>query len=333
MNLRHLASRALAVAGAAAICLAPGVDARAQTRGKAGAASQTNAPRTSWGDPDLQGVWTNATTTPLERPDRFADRTTLTDEERASLDAQDASNADRAPTKGQTGTYNDFWFDRGKRTNQTSLVVDPPNGKLPGLTPQGRMLQDAIGQVRQAPPSAPEDLSLFERCITRSLPGAMLPGFYNHNYHILQAPGYVAILVEMIHDVRIIPTDGRPHLGSGISQWLGDSRGRWDGKTLVVETTNVRPAQELRPSRTVYGGSEKLKIVERFTRVDADTLDYKFTVSDPNLFTSAWTASTPMAKVDVPIFEYACHEGNHSIENMLRGARQAEREAAEASRR
>src|SRR5262249_53820711 len=163
-----------------------------------------------------------------------------------------------------------------------------------------------------------------ERCITRSLPGAMLPGFYNHNYQILQSPGYVVLLVEMIHDVRVIPTDGRPHLGPAIRKWLGDSRGRWEGNTLVVETTNIIPGLELRPSRTVLGGTEQLKVVERFTRVDADTLDYQFTVTDPAMFTRAWTASTPMAKTDIPIYEYACHEGNYAIVNMLRGARMAE---------
>lgn len=237
------------------------------------------------------------------------------------------------PGKGETGTYNDFWFDRGKKSNRTSLIVDPPDRKLPALTPEGRQRQEAIAQVRRSPPSSPEDLSLFERCITRSLPGGMLPGFYNHNYQILQTPGYVVILVEMIHDVRIIPTDGRPHLEPRLQRWLGDSRGRWEGTTLVVETTNVMPAYELRPSRTVFGGGEKMKVIERFTRVAADTIDYQFTVTDPDLFTKPWTASTPMSRIAGPIFEYACHEGNHSIENMLRGARQQEREAGEPAKR
>jgi hypothetical protein len=320
--------------GAAGIWLALAPDAAAQTPARAatGAPAQTT-PRTPWGDPDLQGVWTNTTTTPLERPDKFANRDTLTDEERASLDADAVRNADRAPAKGQTGAYNDFWFDRGKRSNRTALIVDPPDGKLPALTPENREIQAAISKVRQNPPTSPEDLSLFERCITRSLPGAMLPGFYNHNYQIVQTPGYVMILVEMIHDVRIIPTDGRPHVGPKIHRWLGDSRGRWEGNTLVVETTNITPGRELRPSRTVMGGGEKLKVVERFTRVNADEIDYQFTVSDPDMYTKPWTASAPMTRLDSPIFEYACHEGNHSIENMLRGARTAEREAGESVKR
>jgi hypothetical protein len=333
MSERHLTFTTLVAVGAAGVWLVLAGDAGAQTRAKPGTASRATGPHTPWGDPDLQGVWTNSTTTPLERPDKFADKATLTDEERATLDADDVRNADRPPAKGQTGAYNDFWFDKGKRSTQTSLVIDPPTGKLPAMTPDGRKLQTAIAQVRQNPPAVPEDLSLFERCITRSLPGAMLPGFYNHNYQILQSPGYVAILVEMIHDVRIIPTDGRPHAGPAIQRWLGDSRGRWEGNTLVVETTNVRPAREIRASRTVFGGSEKLKVIERFTRVGADRMDYQFTVTDPDSFTGPWTASTPMSKIDAPIYEYACHEGNHSIENMLRGARQHEQEAEEAAKR
>jgi hypothetical protein len=331
--MRSLASIGLLAVGAAGLWLVLADDAAAQTRAKADTAPAAKTFRTPWGDPDLQGVWTNSTTTPLERPDKFASKQTLTDEERATLDADDVRNADRPPAKGSPGNYNDFWFDRGKRTNQTSLVVDPQDGKLPALTPQGQKLQEAAAQARPGPPTSPEDLSLFERCITRSMPGAMLPGFYNHNYQIVQTRGYVVILVEMVHDARIIPTDGRPHAGPRLQRWLGDSRGRWEGNTLIVETTNVKVAQQLRPARAVFGGGEKFKVVERFTRVDADTIDYQFTVSDPDLSTRPWTVSTPMSKIDTPIFEYACHEGNHSMENMLRGARQAEREAAEAAKR
>jgi hypothetical protein len=324
-------TRVLAV-GTAGLCLALASGASAQTRAKAGGASPATVARTPWGDPDLQGVWTNSTTTPLERSDKFANKPTLTNEERAALDADDVRNADRPPAKGSPGNYNDFWFDRGKRSDQTSLIVDPPDGKFPSLTPQGQKVQDA--QPRPGPPASPEDLSLFERCITRSMPGAMLPGFYNHNYQILQTPGYVVILVEMIHDARIIPMDGQPHAPPNLQRWLGDSRGHWEGNTLVVETTNVRPAQPVRPGRAVFGGGgEKFKVVERFTRVDANTLDYQFTVTDPDLVTRPWTVSTPMSKIDAPIFEYACHEGNHSAENMLRGARQAEQETGEASKR
>src|SRR5262249_38815776 len=328
MGFRYLASSTTVAIVAAAICL--GFDAAAGERPAPGGgrtrASAATQFRTPWGDPDLQGAWTNTTTTPLERPDAFAGKTVLTDEERRDLDERAVRNADRAPKAGDTGAYNDFWLDRGKQSGQTSLIVDPPDGKLPPLTPLGARLHKEIAAVRRAPPASWHDVSVFERCITRSLPGAMMPGFYNHNYRILQTPGYVVLLVEMIHDVRVIPTDGRPHLGPAIQQWLGNSRGRWEGNTLVVETTNVIPARERRPSHAVYGGSEQLKLVERFTRVDTDTIDYQFTVTDPVMFTKPWTVSAPMTKIDIPIYEYACHEGNYSILNMLRGARQQELE-------
>jgi hypothetical protein len=332
MTYRHLTSLAiLAVVASALMALEP-VAAQVPAQA-AGARGAWTAPRTPWGDPDLQGVWTNSTTTPLERPDALAGKTTLTDEERAELDAQASRSADRAPTTGSPGTYNDFWFDRGKRTNRTSLIVDPPDGKLPALTPKGKKQQEEISEVRQRSPTAPEDLSPFERCLTRSMPGAMIPGFYNHNYQIVQTPGYVMILVEMIHDARIIRMGGRAPAGPAVRKWLGDSRGRWEGNTLVVETTNVAPVYELRPSRTVIGGTDKLTMVERFTRVDAGTIDYQFTVTDPEMWTKPWTASTPMTRIDSPVFEYACHEGNHAIVNMLKGARLADQEAGGAAKR
>jgi hypothetical protein len=305
------------------------VAAQAPARPAGARPAKWTAPLTPWGEPDLQGTWTNSTSTPLERPDALAGKQTLTDEERATLDAQAARNADSAPRKGDPGTYNDFWFDRGTRNERTSLIIDPADGRLPPLTLRGRQLQDEIGRIRRGSPSGPEDLSLFERCVTRSLPGAMLPGFYNHNYQIVQTPGYVMLMLEMIHDVRIIPTDGRPHRRPGLNAWMGDSRGRWEGQTLVVETRNITPAREHRPSRTVFGGSEQMTIVERFTRVGADTIDYQFTVTDPEMFTRGWTAQTPMTRADdTQIFEYACHEGNHAIGNMLRGARLEEKEAS-----
>jgi hypothetical protein len=335
MRVRDFTSSATMALVAVAVVLLPSDPAAGQAPARDTAkarASAGKALRTPWGDPDLQGVWTNTTTTPFERPAAHGDKAVLSEEERIELDEQAVRNADRAPKSGDPGTYNDFWFDRGRRSDRTSLIIDPPDGRLPALTPQAKELQAEISKARRGAPTTWEDVSLYERCITRSLPGAMLPGFYNHNYHILQSPGYVAIVVEMIHDVRIIPTDGRPHLGRTINSWLGDSRGRWEGNTLVVETTNIRPGRELRPSRTVMGGTEQLKVVERFTRVDADTVDYQFTVTDPWMFTRPWTVSTPMAKADIPIYEYACHEGNYAIVNMLSGARKAEREAAQGKR-
>ena len=296
-------------------------------RGAAG----SKAFRTPWGHPDLQGTWSNATTTPLERPAQFAGKERLTDEERQQIDVkaqQGALQSDRTPRKGDTGAYNSFWLDNGSALNQTSLIVDPPDGRLPPLTADAKRREEELEKARRLPAGSWVDLNLFERCITRGMPGAMMPGFYNHNYQILQTPTYVAILVEM-SAYRIIPLDGRPHVSGTIRQWSGDSRGRWEGDTLVVETTNlIDGVHERRRSNTVFGGSGQMTLVERFTRVDKETLDYRFTVTDPATFTRPWTASIPMRTLDSPIFEYACHEGNHALPNILRGARMQEQEKA-----
>ena len=287
-------------------------------------------PRTPWGDPNLQGIWTNTTTTPLERPDALAGREALTDEERAALDEEAARNVDRPPRARDTGSYNSFWLEKGTRSEQTSLVVDPADGKLPPFTPAAQKRVHALAAARQQPTASWEDLNVFDRCIARGMPGAMMPGFYNHNYHILQTPGYVVILLEMLHDVRIIPLDGRPHLPRGIRQWLGDSREHWEGDTLVVETTNVADkVNEFRRSHTVFGASGHLRLVERFVRVGPNTLDYKFTVTDPTTFTRPWTGTAPMHRTEGPIFEYACHEGNYAMEHILRGARAQEQNGEE----
>ena len=290
--------------------------------------------RTPWGDPDLQGIWTNANLTPFERSEEFTGKQVLTEEEAAEFEERtnQRNSVDRPPPPGNPGTYNQFWWDRGTKvvpTRQTSLVVNPPDGRIPPLMPAAQKRAIARAQYRlDHPADSWEDVSLFARCITRSLPGAMTPGFYNHNYQILQTPGYVAILVEMIHDTRIIPLDGRPHLGPTLRQWMGDSRGHWEGETLVVETTNFSP-------KAIYRGSgEHRGLVERFTRVDADTIHYEFTVDDPTTWTRSWTAAIPMTKDGAPdrIFEYACHEGNYGLYNMLAGARAEEKAGAGAAK-
>jgi hypothetical protein len=288
--------------------------------------------RTPWGDPDLQGIWTNTTTTPLQRPDDLGDQVLLTDEERAARDetgdrAREARGVDRevAAQTGETGSYNNFWVERGFRLTRTALIVDPPNGKLPPLTPKEAMRRAGSEDYRNLDPNGPEDRNLYERCISRGMPGAMMPGFYNHNYQILQTPGYVVILVEMIHDARIIPLDGRPHANQEIRQWLGDSRGRWEGNTLVVETTNFTKVSGR--ALTVFGGSETTRLVERFTRVDEGTIDYQFTLTDPTEYAQPWTAAIPMTNLEGVLFEYACHEGNYGLENILTGARAADTEA------
>jgi hypothetical protein len=300
-------------------------------------ASKSGLKPTPWGHPDLQGIWTNTTTTPLERPAELKDKATLSAEERAKRDAQAASNADRPPREGDTGAYNAFWFERGKTSTQASLIVDPPNGRLPTLTPKGVADEKALRAARVEdggrPPDSWEDFDAYDRCISRGLPGAMMPGFYNHNYQIFQTPDYVVIFVEMIHDARIIPLDGRPHVSTRIRQWLGDSRARWEGDTLVVETTNFRDGvQERGMANTFVGGSPDMVLVERFRRVDAETLDYRFTVKDPSIFTAPWTVSTPMSPLKANVYEYACHEGNYAIRNMLSGARADEKKAGGAAR-
>ena len=288
--------------------------------------------RTPWGDPDLQGTWTNTTTTPLERPSALAGRTTLSAEERAALDEENAPGIDAAPG---VGAYNNFWMERGYVYEQTSLVVDPPDGRLPAVTATAQRRQETLVAARRLPsyPASHEEPSLMERCITRGLPGIMLPGNYNHNYNILQTPQHVVIFAEMIHDTRIIPIDGRPHVDPAIRQWLGDSRGHWDGDTLVVETTRFSDKlYERRGSLLVWGTGRHMTVVERFTRV-GDTIDYRLTLTDPTAFRQPFTVSIPMAPLAAPMFEYACHEGNYALGNMLRGARADDRAAARAGAR
>ncbi|PYR49510.1 MAG: hypothetical protein DMF89_12295 [Acidobacteria bacterium] len=289
--------------------------------------------RTPWGDPDLQGLWTNTTTTPLERPAGLAGKQILTDQERVALDARAAETRDRRPPPGNTGAYNSFWLEGGKASQRTSLVVDPADGRLP-YTLEGRKRADAFAATINGNGTADswEDRNVYERCITRGLPGAMMPGFYNHNYQILQTPGYIVLFVEMIHDARIIPLDGRPHLGQDIRQWLGDSRGHWEGSTLVVETANFTDKVNDR-GLTVFGTAKNVRLIERFTRVDGDTIDYQFTVDDSSAFTRPWTASIPMTKIDGPLYEYACHEGNYGLQDILRGARLQDGATDEATKK
>ncbi len=282
--------------------------------------------RTPGGQPDLQGLWTNSTTTPLERPAAMADQAVLTDEEVAALDAQAVGRNDRPPRPGDPGTYNEFWWERGTRLKQTSLVVDPPDGRIPAMTRDG---QARAGWDRGA--DSWTNRNLAERCITRGAPKR--PGGYNNNFLLLQTPGYVAILQEMIHEVRIIPLDGRPHIGDGIRLWMGDSRGRWDGDTLVVETTNFSDQIVFNSFNCCPGAGANLRLEERFTRVDADTIDHRYTVEDSATYAVPWTAAIPMARLEGPIYEYACHEGNYGMENLLRGARVQEGAAVASSTR
>ena len=288
-------------------------------------------PRTPDGQPDLQGVWTNVTITPLERPANLAGKEFFTAAEARQYekDTVDRNNADRRDGGAQADlnrAYNDAWYDRGTKvveTLRTSLVIDPPDGHIPRVAAQGA----APGPgVFGRPPEGPEDRSLPERCILWPTAGPpMMPSFYNNNYQIVQAPGYVMILVEMIHDARIIPIGPigtRPHVDAKIQQWMGDSRGHWEGNTLVVETTNFNDK-----TRFQRAGAN-MHLVERFTRTAPDTVTYEFTVTDPSAFTRPWTAQIPMKRTDGPIIEYACNEGNYAMEGMLAGARADEKKAA-----
>ena len=288
-------------------------------------------PRTPDGQPDIQGTWTNATLTPLERPAEFAGKQVLTEAEVAEYEKRMAVQNDRDRRDGNAEVdagraYNDFWFERGTKVvgdSRTSLIVDPPDGRIPALTPEAQTKAAARAQHRKLHPAdGPEDLGLPSRCLLWPTAGPpMLPGGYNNNYQIVQAPGYVMILVEMIHDARIIPLDGRPHVPQNIRQWMGDSRGRWEGNTLVVETTNFTGKTNFRNS------GEKLRLVERFTRTAPDAIAYEFTVEDETSFVRPWTAKLPMRKTEGPLYEYACHEGNYGLEGILAGARAEEKKA------
>jgi hypothetical protein len=284
------------------------------------------APRTAEGQPDLQGVWDYRTLTPLQRPKEFANKEFLTDQEIASLEQQAEERADGRPpgdARSAPSVHPPWWLDYGRRvvnTRRSSLIVDPPDGRVPPLTAEAQKRQQArrAATKGRGPSDGPEDRSLWERCITRGLPDGMLPAGYNNNIKIVQAPGYVVIWMEMIHDARIVPLDGRPRLPPHIRQWMGDGRGRWEGDTLVVETANFSDRVDF------YGASSNLKLTERFTRVDADTLEYRFTVDDPTTWARPWTVSLPMTRSSEDIYEYACHEGNYGLRNILSNARAAE---------
>ena len=304
-------------------------------------AAQT-APRTAWGQPDLRGVWDFRTITPLQRPESLAEQEFLTEEEAANLEQEvldrnaDLANRPALRTEvtesvdrgadGAPGFYNNFWLDRGTRavgTRRTSLIIDPPNGRIPDLTASGQRTADARRAYRQEHPADSwVDRSAYDRCILGFNAGPPItPGGYNQNLQLFQTPDHVVLVTEMVHTVRVVPLDGRPALSDGVRQWSGDSRGHWEGETLVVETSNFNDQRGWRGSTT------NMKLVERYTRVDADTLDYEFTVIDPETWTSSWTASIPMRRSLNPMYEYACHEGNHSMDGILAGRRAEERAA------
>ena len=356
----------LLMAGLAAV--APLSPVMAQTPSQSGAKAGKSSidSKTPWGDPDIQGTWTSDDTwgVPFERPKEFGTRATLTEDElkaraknisrseefvdtggdnhspaKAQLDAVAKGEALPAPPPGRFGRGVDaapvpgHWGEFARRaSHQTSQIVDPPDGRLPPLTPEAQAKLDAKNKIRrEAIPASYENWSRYDRCISRGVAGSILPVIYGNGLEIVQSPGYVAIRYEMVHDVRIIPTDGRPHLNSNIRSYMGDAVGHWEGKTLVVETTNLL-GDRMAVGANGDGGapySEDMKLTERFTRVSPNTINYELIVDDPKTYTATWKVAFPITQEPgYQLFEYACHEGNMAMHNMLSAARMEDKKAA-----
>jgi len=339
--LRSLAGLAIATAFATLTITVHGQTPAASPR----PAAKSAVPRTPDGHPDLQGNWSNNSVTPLQRPTQWAGKTTLSDAELAALrklttevteEGGDAVFGDsivenalagvKNPTSTDSGTgnYNHFWLvERTVEDRRTALITDPADGRLPAQTPDSRDRQAAAAAARKQRSGLenPEERGVGERCVNFGVP--KLGAGYNSYYQIVQTPGYVVFLSEMAHDARVIPLDGRPHVNQNIRLWNGDPRGHWEGDTLVVESTNFSKKSDFR------GSNDNLFLIEKFTRVGNDTLNYEVTVKDPTVWTRQWTAMIPFKRTDDQIYEYACHEGNYrSMEGVLKGSRVLEKEAA-----
>jgi len=296
-------------------------------------AADWKAPRTPWGEPDLQGIWTGQAElgVPFERPAAFGTRQSLTDEEFAQSEARakeqlKSDNADFDPETadtsraGQVGSATSpppTWLERGQASRRTSLVIDPPDGRIPATSPagQGRLRAAGRGALDNGPFDGPENMGLYQRCITRGVPNAMFPAVYNANTQIVQGPGFVAVTYEMIHETRIIPTMDQPHLSSNLREYLGDSRGHWEGDTLVVDVTNFNAKDDYR------GSGAGLHLIERYKRTADGDLRYEVIVEDPDTWARPWTAALDLRLQPAGLFEYACHEGNYAMKNILSGAR------------
>ena len=335
MTDRLLYSWFAAVAGVVLV-LGPAV-AHAQSR-DAGAEA---VPSTAWGAPDLNGVWDFRTLTPLERPDGLGDKEFMTAEEAAAFELEtlktlDMDRRDGAEVESGFGSdveraYNQFWWDFGSELSgdlRTSLITDPADGKIPWTPEMRERMAGFYQEFFNTVAAGPEDRGLPERCILGFNSGPpMLPSAYNNNVQVFQTPDHVVILNEMVHNARIVPLGDASHLPTDVRQWVGDSRGHWEGKTLVVKTTNFLG------QTSFQGSSANLTLIERFTRVDADTLVYEFTAEDPDTWSQTWTAAVPMTKSEEPMFEYACHEGNYGMEGILAGARAVEASAEQSDSR
>ncbi len=323
-------------------CLVAMVSALAATivvPSAAGQSGKLTPARTPDGKPDIQGTFTFSTITPLQRPQALTGKDVLTSAEAAEFEVSENKRLNRdlydpeigAPSAGyaprsQGGvlSYNDFWYERGSQLTEdrrTSLIIDPPDGRIPFTAATRARMAERAAKANAGVFDSYEDLSLVDRCMLGFNSGPpMISGTYNNNLQIVQTPGYVVIFNEMVHNARIVPTDGRPH--GTLPQWTGDSRGRWEGDTLVVETLNFRRETSL------PGSTADTHVVERFTRVDPQTIEYQFTVTDPTAYTRPWTAVMPLRAIDELLYEYACHEGNYGLTGILRGARFREREEA-----
>jgi hypothetical protein len=342
MRDRFVASLGALAIVMAVVWLAPAVAAQAPSASPAKTPAAKATPAITWtaaartpdGQPDLQGYWTSLSFTPMERAAKYGGREFLTDAELAEVFKSGVqhsyeftfANSAETPVYDATVYALDAWQNGVKPNRRTSLVVDPPDGKIPPLTPEAQARPRGRGQ-RAGAFDGPEDLGLGVRCLSFGGP-PILPGAYNNNSHIVQGPGYVMIEYEWNSEPRVIPLDGRPHISKNIRPWHGDSRGRWEGNTLLVETTNFRPGATYQNAN-----ADTLRIIERFTRVDAGTIDYKFTIDDPMTWTKPWSAIVPMSQVEGPLFEYACTEGNNGAVNILEGARAADKAAAEAAKK
>jgi hypothetical protein len=332
MNCRLVRS-AVASLLVASVCTLTLAHLAAQSRKGSGSYS---APRTAWGDPDIQGFWSynDDVNTPFERPGELGSKATFGDEELAEvLEERAKRNVERAPTiGGETGAGPTHWYEFwNAKSTRTSKIIDPPDGRVPPLTAAARTraAAQAAALKGRGPADSWTDRSLGDRCIVSrgGWPHVIVnAGSYGNIVRIIQSPGYVVITHEMIHETRVIPVDGRPHVSQGIRQYLGDSRGHWEGDTLVVEVTNFSDKTDFRGSR------ETLRLIERFSRVDADAINYTVTIDDPATFTKAWTIGVPLKsdKEQTEIFEYACHEGNYAMRNILSGARADEQAATRA---
>ena len=317
---------------------APASAAKAAPAAKAPAAKAYTPPKTPDGQPDLQGFWTNSTYVPFERPQGVTKEFYTPDEAEAAIKAAAAREAEQTEPGTAADVHYDFsqfGLDRSQSkfsyNLRTSLVVDPPDGKVPPVNAQGQKRaaeRAAARKLAGGPYDSVQNMAIGSRCIIMGGSGPpMMNAGYNANYQIVQSPGYVMILTEMIHDVRVIPLDNRAQPPQDVRQWTGLSRGRWEGNTLVVETTNFNGKNAFR------GASENMKVTERFTRVADDVIDYKFTIEDPATWDRAWTADAPLAKTEGPIFEFACHETNYGIANILAGARAEEKQKAERAKK